>query len=127
MTFFIAVMSNSSVRQLNMDIQTTLGLRIRRLREARGITQEELAYLANTQTSHISRIELGQNNTTIDVAHRIAQALQIDLSDLLNLSSEDVDLIPIDEHIMKVAAYMKTAPEERHEQIVQIVKTFVEK
>jgi len=53
--------------------------------------------------------------------------LQIDLSDLLNLSSEDVDLIPIDEHIMKVAAYMKTAPEERHEQIVQIVKTFVEK
>lgn len=110
-----------------MDIQTTLGLRIRRLREARGITQEELAYLANTQTSHISRIELGQNNTTIDVAHRIAQALQIDLSDLLNLSSEDVDLIPIDEHIMKVAAYMKTAPEERHEQIVQIVKTFVEK
>lgn len=110
-----------------MDIQKTLGLRVRKFREARGITQEELAYLANTQTSHISRIELGNNNTTIDVAHRIAQALQIDLSELLNVKDEDVDLIPNDEHIMKVAAYMKAAPEDRHEQIVQIVKTFVKK
>lgn len=110
-----------------MDIQKTLGLRVRKFREARGITQEELAHLANTQTSHISRIELGNNNTTLDVAHRIAQALQMDLADLLNIEDEDVDLIPSDEHIMKVAAYMKAAPEECHEQIVQIVKTFVKK
>lgn len=109
-----------------MDIQTMLGLRVRRLRETRGITQEELAYLANTQTSHISRIELGQNNTTVDVAYRIAQALQISLSDLFNME-EAPDLIPCDEHIMKVAAYMKASPEESHEQIVQIVKTFVKK
>lgn len=110
-----------------MDIQTMLGLRVRRIREARGITQEELAYLANTQTSHISRIELGQNNTTIDVAHRIAQALQISLSDLLNTENEDIDLIPCDKHIMQAAAYMQASPEDSHEQIVQIVKTFAKK
>ena len=108
-----------------MDIQKLLGKRVRTLRDARGITQEELAFLANTQTSHISRIELGQNNTTIDVAYRIAQALKITLPELLNFDDEVVDLIPTDEHILKVSAYMSAAPEDSHPQIVQIVKTFV--
>lgn len=110
-----------------MDIQKAFGLRVRSLREARGITQEELAYLSNTQTSHISRIELGQNNTTLDVANRIAMAMQMTLSQLLDIEAGVIDSPATDEHILKAEAYMKAAPEESHEQIVQIVKTFVKK
>lgn len=108
-----------------MDIQKAFGERLRELRAVRGLTQEELAFLSGTQTSHISRIELGQNNTTIDVAYRIAQGLEMRLSELLDfeMKADRSD----DEQILKVASYMRTLPMETQEQIVQIVRTFIKK
>lgn len=108
-----------------MDIQQALGKRVREIRETRGISQEELAYLANTQTSHISRIELGQNNTTVDVIYRIARGLKIPLSELLDFRKAEIDIPPCDEHILKVAAYMNAVSKEDREHILRIVKTFV--
>ncbi len=108
-----------------MDIQQLLGKRIRMLREQRGLSQEELAYLSGTQTSHISRIELGQNNTTVDVVLRIARGLNIRPSDLLDFEQDEIDVPPCDTNILKVVATMKAVSEEDREHILRIVKTFL--
>ena len=53
---------------------------IRRLRE---MSQEELAYQAAIYRSHITQIEKGSINISIDTMEKIAQALHSDVQDLL--------------------------------------------
>jgi transcriptional regulator with XRE-family HTH domain len=56
---------------------------VRTLREQRNVTQVELADAATVSTQHLSAIERGLRNATIQVAARIARALGIPLSDLI--------------------------------------------
>lgn len=59
------------------------GLRVRRLREAIGISQEALATKANIHRTYIGGIERGERNPTLTMIHRIARALDVDPTDLL--------------------------------------------
>ncbi len=61
-----------------MKLHRMRGKNIRFWREARGFTQEELAFRAQTSSSYISKMELGKENPTITVLERIAKALAID-------------------------------------------------
>ncbi|NMP21867.1 helix-turn-helix domain-containing protein [Sulfobacillus harzensis] len=55
---------------------------IRRLRQLRGMTQEELAMAANCGRSFLSQIENGKANPTEAVYKEIAKALRVPLSQL---------------------------------------------
>jgi transcriptional regulator with XRE-family HTH domain len=59
-----------------------LGKRIRALREAKGLTQEELATRAQLDAKHIQTIEAGKTNTTVASLVGIAAALDGRLTDL---------------------------------------------
>lgn len=50
----------------------------------RGITQENLAVDANVDRTAISGIERGEYNPTIDLLERLAEALSVDISDLVD-------------------------------------------
>ena len=52
-----------------------LGVRIRSLREAAGMSQLQLAELAGIQSSHLSRIEAGKYAVTFETVQAIAEAL----------------------------------------------------
>jgi transcriptional regulator with XRE-family HTH domain len=58
-------------------LRLTLGLNIRVRRVELGISQEELARLIGTSASHLSGIEHGRHNTSIDHLQRLAVALDI--------------------------------------------------
>jgi len=60
-------------------------MRIRELRTLRGFSQEELAYEADVPLSQIGRIERGENNPTISTLYVLAQALHVDIKDLLDI------------------------------------------
>ena len=62
----------------------SLGKRIRELRKARGISQERLAELADVHENHIRRIERGEANPSYLVALRIARALRVKPSELID-------------------------------------------
>ena len=64
------------------DFATNLGNRIRELRKNKGVSQLELAYDMNT----ISGIELGKISPKIDTLKKIAQKLDIDISELFDFS-----------------------------------------
>jgi transcriptional regulator with XRE-family HTH domain len=55
---------------------------IRRLREDRGITQEDLAHEAGVTTGTLSRIERGLANPAWTTVARIARALGVSLEEL---------------------------------------------
>jgi transcriptional regulator with XRE-family HTH domain len=61
-----------------------IGMRIRQLRMDNHLTLETLAFNADMDYTQLSRIELGKINTSIFQIHKIASALEISSSDILN-------------------------------------------
>ncbi|UOP07506.1 helix-turn-helix domain-containing protein [Alysiella crassa] len=59
---------------------------MRRIRRLKEISQEELAFDAQISKTYVCEIERGSRAVSIDVMGRIADALQMPLSELLNKS-----------------------------------------
>lgn len=59
------------------------GEQVRRLRKARGLSQEELAELADMHRNYIGGIERGERNVALLNILRLAKALGVSLSELL--------------------------------------------
>lgn len=57
--------------------------RLRIERAARGLSQEELAAQAGLHRTYIGSVERSERNISIDSMERLAQALGLDVSDLL--------------------------------------------
>ncbi|MGA1852698.1 helix-turn-helix transcriptional regulator [Sphingobium sp. HT1-2] len=60
-----------------------LGEAVRRLRKARGLTQEDLSGLTELHRNHNGGIERGERNITIRTILALAQALEVRPADLL--------------------------------------------
>ena len=58
--------------------------RIRALREARGLTLQELAPMIGLHFSYLGKIERGKRELTKPVMERLARALEVAEADLLN-------------------------------------------
>lgn len=67
-----------------MDVRSRLALNIKRLRKARGWSQEALADAVPIDRTYISGIERKVRNPTIDVIDRIARALDVPAGSLLD-------------------------------------------
>lgn len=63
-----------------------LGIHIRRLREKKNLSQQDLANDCNIPKSQIARIERAKVNTTVRTLIKIANALQIEPKELLDFS-----------------------------------------
>jgi transcriptional regulator with XRE-family HTH domain len=64
------------------ELAARLGANVRQLREARGMTQEQMARLSSVPRATWSNMESGTANPTLTVLHRIARALQVPLEEL---------------------------------------------
>ncbi|MBP0016782.1 MAG: helix-turn-helix transcriptional regulator [Cyanobacteria bacterium SBLK] len=61
-----------------------LGQRIRNLRLAKGLSQEDLAELASLHRTYIGGIERGERNVAFLNLIRLAKALEVSLSELMD-------------------------------------------
>lgn len=66
-----------------MDIRRRVGLNVKRQREQKGWSQEELAFQAGLHRTYISGVERGVRNPTVTVLDKIASSLGIGPSQLL--------------------------------------------
>lgn len=66
-----------------MDIRGRLGANVKRLREAKGLSQEELAFQADMHRTYVSGIERGKRNPTVTVLERLAKPLDVTAGELL--------------------------------------------
>ena len=58
-----------------MDARTTIGRYVRRLREAKGLTQDQVARKTGISYQFLSGLENGRENFSIDVLESLAKAL----------------------------------------------------
>lgn len=58
-----------------MDVAAAFGKALRQKRKEAGLTQEELALIAEVQRNYVSLIERGVNQPTITVIFKLAKAL----------------------------------------------------
>ncbi len=67
------------------DLLKITGKKIQEIRESKGLTQVDLAgkIIGEFDTTNVSRIESGRTNPTLYTLHRIAEALEVSLSELL--------------------------------------------
>ena len=57
---------------------------LRKMREAKGLSQEKLARLADVANNTIIKIEAGKNqNPTLETLKKVAQALGVSVDDLI--------------------------------------------
>ena len=66
-----------------MDIQARLAKNLRKLRLERGLSQEGFAFEAKIHRTYISDLERGARNPTITVVEKLATALGVTASELL--------------------------------------------
>ncbi len=63
-----------------------LGLHIRKLRLQRGLTQSDIGIDMDNYAEQVGRIERGQLNVTICTLKKIAESLEVSLSELLDFN-----------------------------------------
>jgi len=73
-----------------MEIREVLALNLRKLRHAKGLSQEELADRAKIDRTYISAIERSVYAASIEVVDRLARELGVEASDLLRRSPAPV-------------------------------------
>jgi DNA-binding XRE family transcriptional regulator len=61
-----------------------IGATIRKLREAKGITQDQLAGAVGMMRNNLSRMEAAKHQPTLETMEKIAKALNVSVVDLLS-------------------------------------------
>lgn len=70
------------------DEKETFGKRLRELRLARSLSQEALADLAHLDRTYVSGCERGKRNISLENMHKLARALGVHPSELLQEPAE---------------------------------------
>jgi len=58
-------------------------VRLREIREAKGLSREQLSRLSNVSANMIYHIETGRKNPTIKLLLKLSKALDVEISDLI--------------------------------------------
>lgn len=65
------------------DLASRFGSRLRNVRKQKGLSQDDLALLADIDRSYVGRIERGEVNITLDKVYRLSVALDCHVTELL--------------------------------------------
>jgi transcriptional regulator with XRE-family HTH domain len=104
-----------------MDLKA-VGQRIKMAREAKNLTQEELAAMVNLSSTHISVIERGVKVTKLDAFVAIANALEVSADTLLI----DVVAHSVDGVSNELSDMISKLPLDEQKRILNAVRALVE-
>lgn len=85
------------------NMKVLLGARIKEIRKARGLTQEQLAEKIDVEQKHVSRIESGKNYPTIDRLEKMADALNVPLMgffEFMHLQDDDESAVNLEKMLL---------------------------
>lgn len=68
-----------------MDLREVFAANLRRLRNAKGVSQDELAYEASVSRSYLSQLEKGTFYASLNVVGRLSEALGVEPAELLKI------------------------------------------
>jgi len=68
-----------------MDLREVFATNLRRLRHAKGLSQDDLAYEARVSRSYLSQLEKGTFYASLKIVGKLAMVLEVDPAELLRL------------------------------------------
>jgi transcriptional regulator with XRE-family HTH domain len=68
-----------------MDLRQVFAANLRRLRNAKGLSQESLAYDAEVNRTYISKLEKGASYAGLEIIGKLAAVLEVEPAELLKL------------------------------------------
>lgn len=66
-----------------MDVRQVFGANVRRIRQERGLSQEDFGFAAGIDRTYVSGVERGVRNPSLVLAAKFAQGLEVPLHVLL--------------------------------------------
>ena len=103
-----------------------IGENIKRIREAKNLSQKEVITAISMGAAQYSRIESGKTDPSVSTLARIAQALGVELADLF--SSETLQEVnSYDKTLMEKIKLMEGLAEEEQKTIFTILDAFIGK
>ena len=68
-----------------MDLRDVFATNLRRLRNERGLSQDDLAYEAEVSRSYLSQLEKGKYHASLKIIGKLAEILKVEPAELLRL------------------------------------------
>lgn len=99
------------------DILKLFGDRVREIRKAQGLSQEELAERADLHNTYIGGVERGERNLSLKSIEKIAQALKTPINIFLNKRTEFV--VSEDSEVKSYASFKKSTPPYQEQELLK--------
>ncbi|MBN9653275.1 helix-turn-helix transcriptional regulator [Halobacillus sp. GSS1] len=64
-------------KDYDLEVRKAIGKQIKHLREERGISQEEFAFLVGIDRTYVSFIERGERSPRLPILYRMANVLEV--------------------------------------------------
>mgnify|MGYP001590633421 CR=1 FL=1 len=105
---------------MKSNIKTEIGMRIRTLRQEKGLTIEELAHSAGVHPNYLGEAERGKKNFSITTLEKLAKALEAPVSELF--SGKIANFTEKSRPAGRLASLCKDASPEEQEFIIKTAK-----
>ena len=79
-----------------MENRMLLGMRIKEIRKAKQLSQEQLSDKVGISPKYLSRIEMGKGNPSLDMLERMSVILDVQLKDFFDFDAYRTELITPD-------------------------------
>ena len=99
--------------------EVLLGRRIRKLRNMKGWTQQELGNQADVNYKFLGEIERGQQNPSFYTLVKIATALEVELPEMFRFEQEVLDRNEIETRIKEI---LQTIPDDAIRQVLLMLQ-----
>lgn len=98
-------------------------MRIRQLRQQKGLTIEETAHLAGVHPNYLGDAERGKKNFSLKTLEKLAKALAVPVSNIFSgkIANSATKSAPVD----RLISLFKTASPEEQEFLVQTAKFII--
>lgn len=104
-----------------------IGSKIRKVREAKGFTQKQVALEIGMDPSQYSKIEKGKTDPTTNTLEKIAKALHIELSELFASDEIFKDINSADKTIIEKVRLIEQLDEKERNSIYNIIDSLFTK
>ena len=105
-----------------MELTELFGRRLRSLREARGLTQQQLGEAADVSYKYVGAIERGEENPSLRVIGQLATALDLELRDLFEFQHEETRPAMLRKQLNRL---LKEADVTRLQQAVKLMRALL--
>lgn len=110
-------------KQLYMD----LGDCIKKIREAKGLSQKQVAAACKMDTGNYSRIENGKTDPAFSSVQKIAKALGVELTDLFKADEVLKDVNSLDKSLMEKMALIELLDKKEKQAFYAVLDAFIGK